>query len=62
MAVFFLMNMFFFVPLQNRPRDLIAAQHRVCTWNTRMRTLGKHVLQVQVEVFHTVTTAAENGG
>ena len=26
-----------------------------------MRTLGKNVLQIQVEVFHTVTTAAEHG-
>ena len=26
-----------------------------------MRTLGKNVLHVQVEVFHTVATAAENG-
>ena len=28
---------------------------------TGMRTLGKNVLQIQVEVFHTVTTAAEHG-
>ena len=26
-----------------------------------MRTLGKNVLQIQVEVFHTVATAAEHG-
>ena len=28
---------------------------------TGMRTHGKNVLQIQVEVFHTVTTAAEHG-
>jgi hypothetical protein len=38
-----------------------AAQHRVCTWNTRMWTLGKHVLQIQVEVFHAGAATAENG-
>ena len=38
-----------------------AEQHRVCTWNTRMWTLGKHILQIQVEVFHAVATTAENG-
>jgi hypothetical protein len=26
-----------------------------------MRTLGKHVLQIQVEVFHTVAATAEHG-
>ena len=26
-----------------------------------MWTLGKHVLQIQVEVFHAVATTAENG-
>jgi len=26
-----------------------------------MRTLGKNVLQIQVEVFHAVATTAENG-
>jgi hypothetical protein len=26
-----------------------------------MRTLGKHVLQIQVEVFHAVAATAENG-
>ena len=31
------------------------------TWNTCMRTLGKHVLQIQVEVFHTVAATAEHG-
>ena len=36
-------------------------QHRVCTWNTRMWTLGKHILQIQVEVFHAVAATAENG-
>ena len=29
--------------------------------NTRMWTLGKHILQIQVEVFHAVATTAENG-
>ena len=32
-----------------------------CAWNTRIWTLGKHVLQIQVEVFHAVATTAENG-
>ena len=36
---------------------LFAAQHCVRAWDTGMRTLGKNVLQIQVEVFHTVTTA-----
>jgi hypothetical protein len=38
-----------------------AAQHRVCTWNTRMWTLERHILQIQVEVFHAVAATAENG-
>ena len=29
----------------------------VRAWDAGMRTLGKNVLQIQVEVFHTVTTA-----
>ena len=28
---------------------------------TAMWTLGKHILQIQVEVFHAVATTAENG-
>ena len=37
---------------------LYAAQHSVCTWNTRMWTLGKHI---RAEVFHAVAATAENG-
>ena len=44
-----------------RCQFLYAAQHCVRAWDTGMRTLGKNVLQIQVEVFHTVTTAAEHG-
>ena len=29
--------------------------------HTRMWTLAKHILQIQVEVFHAVATTAENG-
>ena len=42
-------------------RPVGGIEKRVCTWNTRMWTLGKHVLQIQVEVFHAVATTAENG-
>ena len=28
---------------------------------SRMWTLGKHILQIQVEVFHAVAATAENG-
>ena len=44
-----------------RCQFLYAAQHCVRAWDTGLRTLRKSVLQVQVEVFHTVTTAAEHG-
>ena len=36
-------------------------QHRVGTGDTGMRTLGKHVLQIEVEVFHAVATTTEHG-
>ena len=39
---------------------LNATQHRVGTGDTGMRTLGKHVLQIEVEVFHAVAATAEN--
>ena len=29
--------------------------------HTRMWTLGKHILQIQVEVFYAVAATAENG-
>lgn|GEM_PF-5764082 len=44
-----------------RCQFLYATQHSVRAWDAGMRTLGKNVLQIQVEVFHTVTTAAEHG-
>ena len=47
--------------MNRRNQFLYAAQRRVCTWNTRMRTLGKHVLQIQIEVFHTVAATTEHG-
>ena len=44
--------------LHDRLYNVLAIGAAVCTWNTCMRTLGKHVLQIQVEVFHTVATIA----
>ena len=44
-----------------RCQFLYAAQHGVRAWDAGMRTLGKNVLQIQVEVFHAVATTAENG-
>ena len=41
------------------PTATYAVQHRVCTWNAGMRTLGKQVLQIQIEVFFAVATTAE---
>ena len=43
------------------PFPYYATQHSVRTWDTGMRTLGKHILQIQVEVFHAVAATAENG-
>jgi len=44
-----------------RCRSLYATQYCVRTWDAGVRTLGKYILQIQVEVFHTVAAAAEHG-
>ena len=40
---------------------LILPQHGVRAWDAGMRTLGKNVLQIQVEVFHAIAATAEHG-
>ena len=44
-----------------RCQFLYATQHCVRAWDAGMRTLGKNVLQIQVEVFHAIATTAEHG-
>jgi len=36
-------------------------QHCVRAWDAGLRTLGKNVLQIQVEVFHAIAATAEHG-